>query len=319
MTPDVAHLHHVADRHAVVDEGEAAVAGARIVVARLVVVVRQLDERHVLAHRHRVGRRGHAGDRAGEQPAAASAATAAGAAAAVFRNRSGALLRSGRVAAAASAAGVVGEGQRHFDLAVLRKGFRARQVERAPRAIEAVGARPQRVAGAGDVAQQEVGGVDEHAAVALTGDGEAPDHRLGERVFDRLALERVRAAGAERHVRLHHQHARADALERDDARAAAAAAIQADVVRAEAGGQAGVHQDVGIELRDLDEQRSGALVPVEREEAVDLLHARGARVDRLDRPAPACPPPRRRRVRRRRPAAAALGAAAIHEREASGS
>ena len=39
MTPDVAHLHHVADRHAVVDEGEAAVAGARIVVPRRVVVV----------------------------------------------------------------------------------------------------------------------------------------------------------------------------------------------------------------------------------------------------------------------------------------
>ena len=184
VTTDVAHLHHVADRHAVVDVGEAAVAGARVVVARLVVVVGQLDEREMLAQRHRFGRRRHAADRAGEEAAAASTA-AARAAAAAFRNRPGPLRRAG-AAAAASACGVVDEGQRHFDFTVLRERLGPRQIERAARAIEAVGARPQRVAGAGHVAQQEVGRVDQHVAVGLAGHREAPQHRFGERVLDRI-------------------------------------------------------------------------------------------------------------------------------------
>ena len=67
--------------------------------------------------------------------------------------------------------------------------------------------------------------------------------------------------------------------------AAALAAVEADVVRAEAGREAGVQQELGVEARDLEEQRSGALVPVEREVAVDLLHAGRAVVDRRDRTA----------------------------------
>ena len=70
------------------------------------------------------------------------------------------------------------------------KRLRARHVERAARAIDAVGARPQRVAGAVDVAQQEVGRVDQHVAVAFGRDREAPQHRLGERVLDRLRSAR---------------------------------------------------------------------------------------------------------------------------------
>ncbi len=278
MAADEAHLHRFADRHAVVHEGQAAVSGARVVVARLVVVVGQLDERHVLAHRDRPGRRRHARHRAGEETAAASAAATAGAPAAVLGNRSGTLLRARRVAAA-SAACLVHEGQRHFDFGVLRKRFRARQVEGTAGAIEPIGAGPQRVGGAGHVAQHEIGRVNQDVAARLAGDREAPQHRLGERIFHRLALERVGAARAERHVRLGHQHAWTDALERHDPRAAAAAAIQADVVGAEPGRQAGVQQDLGIELRNLEEHRSGALFPVQREEALDLLHARSAGLD----------------------------------------
>jgi hypothetical protein len=78
--------------------------------------------------------------------------------------------------------------------------------------------------------------------------------------------------------------------------AAAGAAIEPDVVRAESGRQAGVHQDVGVEPGNFDEQRSRALVPVERIEAVDFLHARGARVDRLDRTARGLPAAATRRL-----------------------
>src|SRR5262249_45612249 len=106
-----------------------------------------------------------------------------------------------------------------------------------------------------------------------------------ERVLDRLALERVGAARSERLVRLHQQHARADALEDDQAAAAAGAAVEADVVGAETCGQTGGEQELGVEPRDLDEQGSAALVPVEREVAVDLLHAARARLDRRNRSA----------------------------------
>jgi len=57
---------------------------------------------------------------------------------------------------------------------------------------------------------------------------------------------------------------------------------------------------MSFELGDLDEHRAGALVPVEREEAVDFLHAGGARLDRLNR------------------AGAGLGAAATTAAAASG-
>ena len=87
-----------------------------------------------------------------------------------------------------------------------------------------------------------------------------------------LALRR-----AERLVALHHQDARSDALERDDLAAALLSAIEADVVGAEAGGEAGGVQELGVEARDLEVERAGALVPVEGEVAVDFLHAGGAR------------------------------------------
>ena len=71
-------------------------------------------------------------------------------------------------------------------------------------------------------------------------DRESPEDRLRERILDGLALERILAARSERLVALHQHDARADALELDEAAAAAAgAAIETDVVRAEAGRQAG--------------------------------------------------------------------------------
>ena len=271
------HLHRLADRRAVVDEGEAPVAGARIVPARLVGVVRQLDERRVLAQRHRVRRRRDARHRAGEQTAAASAAARAS----TFANRRRTLRRP--AAAAAPAGRFVDEGERHVDLGVLRKAFGVREVERAARAIDAVGARPERAAGVRHVAEQEIGCIDQQAAVALAGDREAPQDRFRERVLHRFALGGIRAARPKRLIRLHEQHPRPDALEIDDASAAAGAAIEPNVVRSEARRQAGRIEELGVEPRNLDEQRSAALVPVQRKVAVDLLHACRAGVDRRDR------------------------------------
>ena len=154
------------------------------------------------------------------------------------------------------------------------------QVEGAARAIDAVVAGTQAAGGAVHVAQEEVGGVDEHPAVRLGGDGEAPQHRLGERVFDRLALEHVGAARAERLVRLHQQHARADPLELDDAALAALAAIETEVVRARDRPTGPV--DIRNSLSNLDISSSivpRAFVPVERDEAVDLAKTGGAIFD----------------------------------------
>ena len=304
MAADVAHLHRLADRHAVVDEGQAAVAGARIVVARLVVVVRQLDERDVLAHRHRFGRRRHAGDRARRTGRRRVRHRRLRRRPPPLSDSAGALRRSAATAAA-SAGRVVREGQRHLDLGVLRERLRARQVERAARAVDAVGARTQRAAGAGDVAQQEVGRVHEHVAAALGGDGEAPQHRLGERILDRLALERVArcsigttgsaAPAARAGRRAGTSTSRAPPpLPRSspmsfDPRPAASPVVSRNSVS-----KRGISRNM----------RSGALVPVEREVAVELLHAGGAlaRSTGSDRR----PPARRRdRRHRRRPGAGA--------------
>src|SRR5262249_50424852 len=70
-----------------------------------------------------------------------------------------------------------------------------------------------------------------------------------------------------------------DPMEADDATAAFLAAIEADVVRAEAGREPRREQEVLLERRDLEPQRAGAIVPVEGEEAIDLLQARRAFLD----------------------------------------
>ena len=62
-------------------------------------------------------------------------------------------------------------------------------------------------------------------------------------------------------------------------RAAFLPAVEADVVRAEAGGEAGGIEEFGVEARDLQPQVAGAFVPIEREIAVDFLHAGGAFLD----------------------------------------
>src|SRR6478672_11324965 len=69
-------------------------------------------------------------------------------------------------------------------------------------------------------------------------------------------------------------------MKADDAAATARAAIEADVIAAEAGRQSGREQELVVEPRDLEKHRAGALVPVQGEVAVHLLHAGRARLDR---------------------------------------
>ena len=129
------------------------------------------------------------------------------------------------------------------------------------------------------VAEQEIGGIHQHAAVALGGHREAPEHRPGKGVLNRAALGGVGARGTERLVGLDQQHLGPDALERHDFSGALLAAIEADVVRPQAGGQTGGVQEIHVEARDLEPQAAGSLVPIKREVAIQLQHAAGAFVN----------------------------------------
>jgi hypothetical protein len=74
-------------------------------------------------------------------------------------------------------------------------------------------------------------------------------------------LGRIRAEVTEGLIRLHQQHLGTDALERDQAPAALLAAIKADVVGTEAGGEAGGVEEIGIEALNLEPRVPSALFP----------------------------------------------------------
>ena len=61
--------------------------------------------------------------------------------------------------------------------------------------------------------------------------------------------------------------------------AAFLAAVEADIVGAQAGGEAGDVEEIGIQTGDLEVEAAGPLVPIERKVAVDLAHAAGAFLD----------------------------------------
>ena len=240
----------------------------------------------MFAQRDGFGGGSDAGDGAGEESAAAPATSAGGApaAAAVPTTIGGGPWAGPAPPPPRPPAGLIGEGEGHFDLGVLGERLGARQVDGAARAIHAVGggAGAQRVARAVAVAHEEIGGVHQDVAVALGGDGEAPQDGLREGIFHRPALGGIGAGRAEVLVALHHQDARADAFEGDDLAVAFLSAVEPDVVGAESGGEAGGVEDSGVEAWDFQEQVAGALVPIQREVAVELLHAGGAFLDGRD-------------------------------------
>ncbi len=160
----------VADRRAVIHERDAAVTGARIFESWCIAGSRQLHQRQVLAQGHCLWRRRDAADRSREQATAAPTGV---------RNRGGAD-RVGTIgrptASAAAATPLAGEGERHLDLAVLRKRSGPRHVHRATAAVDAVGARPERITSPMVVAEQKLGGINQDAPVGFRRDREAPQH-----------------------------------------------------------------------------------------------------------------------------------------------
>ena len=174
------------------------------------------------------------------------------------------------------------ERQLGFHLGVLRKSERHRRVDRAARGVESIGARPQPRSHVVAVAHEVLGEVDEQPFARGGGDREAPEDRSRERVTHGARFGGIGRQGTELIVRLHHEHLRSGAFELDDARPGQDAAIEPDVVRAEARGEPGRVEHFGVELRNLEPQPAGAFVPVEWEEAVDFLQACRSFVDRGD-------------------------------------
>ena len=220
-------------------------AGARIERQRLVARLRQPHEGVVLLHGDGRRRRRDVGDAAARQAAA------------------------GLVDAVAAA----GEREDRVQLGVARERLGPRQVHRAPRRVEAVARRLEAADDVVHVAQDERGRVDEDAAVGFGGGLEAPQHRRRERLRHRPPLVGVVAGRAKRVVRLDQQHLLADPLEAHDVRRAELAAIEADVVRAQAGRQRRVIEQLRVERRDLEPDRAVGTVPVERDEAVLLVES----------------------------------------------
>ena len=63
--------------------------------------------------------------------------------------------------------------------------------------------------------------------------------------------------------------------------AAALSAIQADVVRSQASGQAGGVEKLRVEPRNFEVEKASLLIPIDREIAVQLFHASGSFLDAL--------------------------------------
>ncbi len=285
VTPDVVDHHGLADGNAVIHVAEPAVTGARIVHARRIAGAGQFDQGIMFAQSDRFGRWRHAAHGAGEHAAAESAAAAP---AASRRCRAGGSDHDGRrslrgsgAATAAPARAFIGEREGHLHLGILREGLGAGQIDGAARAVHAIcrAARGEPSRRAHAVAHEEIRGIDQHMAVAFGSHREAPQNGPGERVFHRAPLRRIGTGRAEGLIALHHQNARTNALEGDDAPLAFDAAVEPDIVGAEPGGETVGEQEVRIEARNLEPQIARALVPIEREIAIDFVHAGNAFFD----------------------------------------
>ena len=241
-------LDRLGDRRRVVVKRQVDAAGARVGLARLVGVrgqVGQLDERMVLPHRNRRGRRRHLAHQ-----------------------------RTRRA--------VGDQRDRRLDLRVLREALGAWQIDGGAAGIHPVRAlvgAAQPVAHAMRIAQQEVRGVDEHAAVFRGLDLEAPEHRPREGVGHRLAFRGVAADRAEAVVGLRQQDLRADPLEGHDGRVPQLPAVEADRIGSEAGRERRLVEQFLIEPRDLEIEPAGEFVPVHRDEAVHARPLTGALAD----------------------------------------
>ena len=143
--------------------------------------------------------------------------------------------------------------------------------------------------GVGDavlVMQKEVGRIHQHRAIRrLGGNRKSPQHRFGERLRHGKLLVGVGTRRAKRHVRLDQQHLGPAALKAHNPSFRNLAAVEAQVVRARAIGQRVVVEQllalaIRAQVRDLEVEFPAARVPVDRQQAVDVFHARGLGLDR---------------------------------------
>src|SRR5688572_15932443 len=229
-----------------VHEVDAEIPGARIEHARLETGRRKLNKRVTLAHRYRFRHRHNLPDE--------------------------------------SACRFADEREGCFYFSVLRKVFRVWEIERAAIGFEPVVALLlplQRVRHLMNVAQVKRSGVDQDASLFFCCDFEAPQRRLGKRVFHCISLVCVVAERAEPVVACDEQHTRAAAIETDDGAVAELSAVEPDVVRADAGRQRFDVEELAVPLIDLEPDFSGLRVPVKGEEAGKLLHTLHLVSDRL--------------------------------------
>src|SRR6185437_1637401 len=123
-----------------------------------------------------------------------------------------------------------------------------------------------------------VRGVDQQPAILLGNDRHRRERGGGERLFDRMCLERVGRRAKVRVAALE-QHARAEALETNDLRGACRAAIETERIGADSGGEHRQIEEILIEPLHLEQELACALVEVERDETVVPFHPGGLRRD----------------------------------------
>src|ERR1700733_1858902 len=174
-----------------------------------------------------------------------------------------------------------GEGEDGLDLGVFGEGFGGVESDGGAGEVDLVGS----LLGAGEgfgyavrVAEEEVGGVDEdRSAGVFRFYLEAVQDGLGEGLADSELLGWVGGRGTEALVGLDEQDLGAGALEADVLALGDLAAVEAEIVGAGAVGQGMGVEEVrtiagGVEVGNLEIKLASLRVPVQREEAVDVLH-----------------------------------------------
>lgn len=240
MADDELLVEGLAEGDGVVAEALGEEAGAGVEAAGLVAGVGQLDEGGVLANGDGTGVGGDVADE----------------------------LAGGRA--------VGGEGELGLDLSVFREVFGGVKGDGGPGEVEAVGALVGGLEGFGDVvgvAEEEVCGVDQEEGGMGGGGGvlgldfEAPEDAFRKGLADGEALGGVGGAGAVVQVGLDEEDFAADAGEVNEPPLAELAAVETDIVGAEAPGELVKKEEVVVGGGECHEELAGAGVPIEGEEA----------------------------------------------------
>ena len=180
--------------------------------------------------------------------------------------------------------GVAGECELGFYLSVLRKCLRIVECDGRPRGVDAVRTLlqiRQPVGNSVTVVQEEVRPIDKNRSFRrLGGDGESPQHRLGERLLYCQLFRGIAARRAESQVGLNEQHFGAASFEIDEASFRNLSAIEAEIIRAGSKWE-GIYIEklgrlsVGAEMLDLKIEFAGPGIPVKRDQSVEVFHASG--------------------------------------------